>query len=161
MEMGRQNSRAVKSEEGLTAFGKSCMNARSVCQPTIVYVARMAKVSTATVSRALNGFPGVSKQTRDAVERAASLSGYKANPSAAKLGRSNAGMVKKRRRNEVLKGAQVRRSGANDFTAPASGLAFARAQIIDETFLLLEIDLRQVKHQVSKSSSRFLLQLSA
>jgi DNA-binding LacI/PurR family transcriptional regulator len=48
-------------------------------------VARVAGVSTATVSRALRGLPGVAPSTRDQVLRAAHELGYVASPSAASL----------------------------------------------------------------------------
>jgi LacI family repressor for deo operon, udp, cdd, tsx, nupC, and nupG len=48
-------------------------------------VARVAGVSTATVSRALRGLPNVSEPTRLRVKEAAALLGYVASPSAASL----------------------------------------------------------------------------
>jgi LacI family repressor for deo operon, udp, cdd, tsx, nupC, and nupG len=48
-------------------------------------VARVAGVSTATVSRALRGLPNVSEPTRRRVKEAAALLGYVASPSAASL----------------------------------------------------------------------------
>lgn len=48
-------------------------------------VARMAGVSTATVSRALRGLPNVSESTRDRVRSAAAILGYVPTPSASSL----------------------------------------------------------------------------
>lgn len=48
-------------------------------------VARMAGVSTATVSRALRGLPNVSETTRDRVRAAAAMLGYVPSPSASSL----------------------------------------------------------------------------
>lgn len=48
-------------------------------------VARMAGVSTATVSRALRGLPNVSESTRDRVRAAAAILGYVPTPSASSL----------------------------------------------------------------------------
>lgn len=59
--------------------------------PGIEAVARLAGVSTATVSRALRGLPNVSEQTRARVLQAASELDYVTDPSAARLasGRTN------------------------------------------------------------------------
>lgn len=51
----------------------------------IVDVARVAGVSTATVSRALRGLPNVTDATRERVRRAAEELGYVASPSASSL----------------------------------------------------------------------------
>lgn len=53
--------------------------------PTLAEVAAAAGVSTMTVSRALNGQPGVSQKTRDAIVRLASEMGYETNRVAQKL----------------------------------------------------------------------------
>ena len=52
---------------------------------TIDDVARLAGVSSATVSRALRGLPNVAPATRDRVQRAANLLDYVADPAAAAL----------------------------------------------------------------------------
>lgn len=51
---------------------------RRLCKnPDVATVARLAKVSTATVSRVLNGFSGVSPETRDLVSRTLAKVGYR------------------------------------------------------------------------------------
>lgn len=57
----------------------------------ILDVARAARVSPATVSRALRGLPGVSDATRTQVQEAAARLGYSASPAASSLssGRTN------------------------------------------------------------------------
>lgn len=59
----------------------------------ITDVARLAKVSTATVSRALSNPGIVSARTRDAVLAAVAETGYSANPSARNLRRQRTGAV--------------------------------------------------------------------
>ena len=99
--------------------------------PTITDIARLANVSTATVSRTLNGFHGVSEETKVAVKRAAFAAGYKPNPSAVKLGKSNVGLPRNRAKSEIR------------HLTP--GGSFAHAQILSGNTLLLEIDLRMVE----------------
>ena len=56
-------------------------------------VARLAGVSTATVSRALRGLPAVSEQTRARVAEAAARLGYVASPHASRLAGGRTGAV--------------------------------------------------------------------
>jgi DNA-binding LacI/PurR family transcriptional regulator len=64
-------------------------------RPTTADVARLASVSTATVSYVLNNAEGrrISAQTRDAVYRAAKLLGYRPNLAARNLARGKSGVV--------------------------------------------------------------------
>jgi DNA-binding LacI/PurR family transcriptional regulator len=64
-------------------------------RPTTADVARLANVSTATVSYVLNKTEGrrISAQTRDAVYRAAELLGYRPNFAAQNLARGKSGVV--------------------------------------------------------------------
>ncbi len=64
-------------------------------RPTTADVARLASVSTATVSYVLNDAEGrrISAETRDAVQRAAKLLGYRPNPAARNLARGKSGVV--------------------------------------------------------------------
>jgi hypothetical protein len=63
---------------------------------TIRDVARLAGVSTATVSRALNEEYRVSPETKAIVEDAAHRLEYRPNVEATKLGRRNSGIPRKR-----------------------------------------------------------------
>jgi LacI family transcriptional regulator, repressor for deo operon, udp, cdd, tsx, nupC, and nupG len=56
-------------------------------------VARLAGVSTATVSRALRGLPSVTEETRARVEAAAATLGYVASPTASRLAGGRSGSV--------------------------------------------------------------------
>jgi DNA-binding LacI/PurR family transcriptional regulator len=64
-------------------------------RPTTADVARLAEVSTATVSYVLNNAEGrrISPRTRDAVNRAAKLLGYRPNLAARNLARGKGGVV--------------------------------------------------------------------
>ena len=64
-------------------------------RPTTADVARLASVSTATVSYVLNNAEGrrISPQTREAVYRAAELLGYRPNLAARNLARGKSGVV--------------------------------------------------------------------
>jgi DNA-binding LacI/PurR family transcriptional regulator len=61
------------------------MEAQPARRPTLDEVALRAGVSRATASRAVNNAPGVSRTTREAVERAIQESGYVPDPSARAL----------------------------------------------------------------------------
>jgi DNA-binding LacI/PurR family transcriptional regulator len=63
---------------------------------TVKDVAKLAGVSTATVSRVVNGTCNVSCEARTKVLGAVSRLQYRPNGHAAELGRSNAGIPKKR-----------------------------------------------------------------
>jgi DNA-binding LacI/PurR family transcriptional regulator len=66
--------------------------------PTIEDIAKLAGVSTATVSRVVNGSANVSSATREAVMAAISTLQYRPNEHASKLGRANVGIPRKRLR---------------------------------------------------------------
>jgi DNA-binding LacI/PurR family transcriptional regulator len=70
-------------------------NPNKVVRPTNADVARLASVSTATVSYVLNNAAGrrISAQTREAVQRAAELLGYRPNLAARNLARGKSGVV--------------------------------------------------------------------
>src|SRR6201996_2431578 len=74
--------------------GDPASTAKAV-RPTTADVARLASVSTATVSYVLNNAEGrrISEQTRDAVYRAAKLLGYRPNLAARNLARGKSGVV--------------------------------------------------------------------
>ncbi|HEY3596512.1 MAG TPA: LacI family DNA-binding transcriptional regulator [Paraburkholderia sp.] len=61
--------------------------------PTLEHVAKLAGVSQMTASRALNGRPGVSRETRDEVLRIASDIGYVVNRTARKLSGGRNGII--------------------------------------------------------------------
>ncbi len=71
------------------------MSANKVARPTTADVARLAGVSTATVSYVLNDAEGrrITPQTREAVHRAAELLGYRPNLAARNLARGKGGVV--------------------------------------------------------------------
>ena len=75
---------------------------------TVRDVARMAGVSTATVSRVVNDFSKVSYETRSRVLAAIAHLQYMPNTHAAELGRSNGGIPKRR---GIHTPALVRREG--------------------------------------------------
>jgi DNA-binding LacI/PurR family transcriptional regulator len=71
------------------------LSAKKAVRPTTADVARLASVSTATVSYVLNNAEGrrISPQTREAVYRAAKLLGYRPNLAARNLARGKGGVV--------------------------------------------------------------------
>jgi DNA-binding LacI/PurR family transcriptional regulator len=71
------------------------LSGNKAVRPTTADVARLASVSTATVSYVLNNAEGrrISEQTRDAVYRAAKLLGYRPNLAARNLARGKSGVV--------------------------------------------------------------------
>ncbi|MCA2244302.1 LacI family DNA-binding transcriptional regulator [Mycobacterium sp. WUMAC-067] len=71
------------------------MSTNKAARPTTADVARLASVSTATVSYVLNNAQGrrISPETRDAVYRAAKLLGYRPNLAARNLARGKSGVV--------------------------------------------------------------------
>ena len=71
------------------------MSTNKVARPTTADVARLASVSTATVSYVLNNAEGrrISAETREAVNRAAKLLGYRPNLAARNLARGKSGVV--------------------------------------------------------------------
>jgi DNA-binding LacI/PurR family transcriptional regulator len=71
------------------------VSANKAVRPTTADVARLASVSTATVSYVLNDAEGrrISAETREAVHRAAKLLGYRPNLAARNLARGKGGVV--------------------------------------------------------------------
>lgn len=71
------------------------LSTNKAARPTTADVARLASVSTATVSYVLNNAEGrrISAETRDAVYRAAKLLGYRPNLAARNLARGKSGVV--------------------------------------------------------------------
>jgi DNA-binding LacI/PurR family transcriptional regulator len=71
------------------------LSTNKAVRPTTADVARLASVSTATVSYVLNDAEGrrISAQTREAVHRAAQLLGYRPNLAARNLARGKSGVV--------------------------------------------------------------------
>jgi DNA-binding LacI/PurR family transcriptional regulator len=71
------------------------LSMNKAARPTTADVARLASVSTATVSYVLNDAEGhrISAQTREAVHRAAKLLGYRPNLAARNLARGKGGVV--------------------------------------------------------------------
>ena len=85
---------------GLCPWGKitTCASNDLNLKPcTLKDVARLAAVSTATVSRVLNGSTGVSAKTANKVMTAISRLRYAPNAHAAELGQENRGIPKKRK----------------------------------------------------------------
>lgn len=75
--------------------GNGNSSSNKAARPTTADVARLAGVSTATVSYVLNNARGrrISPDTRDAVYRAAKLLGYRPNLAARNLARGKSGVV--------------------------------------------------------------------
>lgn len=71
------------------------LSTNKAVRPTTADVARLASVSTATVSYVLNDAEGrrISAETREAVQRAAKLLGYRPNLAARNLARGKGGVV--------------------------------------------------------------------
>jgi len=71
------------------------LSTNKAVRPTTADVARLASVSTATVSYVLNDAEGrrISAETREAVQRAAKLLGYRPNLAARNLARGKSGVV--------------------------------------------------------------------
>ena len=83
----------------LPRYGEMTMNthaAASDASCTVKDVARLAGVSTATVSRVTNGACNVSSETRTKVVSAISRLKYSPNAHASELGRANAGIRRNR-----------------------------------------------------------------
>jgi DNA-binding LacI/PurR family transcriptional regulator len=70
--------------------------ARNIRSCTVIDIARLAGVSTATVSRVVNGSGTVSREAKKKVLNAVSGSKYCPNNHAAELGRGNRGIPRKR-----------------------------------------------------------------
>lgn len=74
------------------------LSSKDVRRPyTVKDVAQLAGVSTATVSRVVNGISKVSSDTKSKVLRAASILGYSPNAHASELARTKVGITRKRR----------------------------------------------------------------
>src|SRR5277367_969704 len=87
---GREKIVRSRSENGqlreLASVGLALKNRRDqAAKPTIIDVARLASVSPATVSNALNGRPNVDAKTRDRVLAAVRKLGYTPNLRARRL----------------------------------------------------------------------------
>jgi Bacterial regulatory proteins, lacI family len=72
------------------------LSGRNVPSCTVIDIARLAGVSTATVSRVVNGSGSVSRKTKTKVLGAISGLRYRPNTHAAELGRENRGVPRKR-----------------------------------------------------------------
>lgn len=79
-------------------------------RPTIEDVARLAGVSTATVSRVVNREARVSPETQAAVQTAIANLKYRPNEHATRLGRANAGIPRKS--NTVIRLSLQRKNSA-------------------------------------------------
>jgi len=93
----RQSS--PKWKPRIPAHDEMAMNTRagaSAASCTVHDVARLAGVSTATVSRVTNGACNVSSKTRTKVVSAISRLKYSPNAHASELGRANAGIRRNR-----------------------------------------------------------------
>jgi transcriptional regulator with XRE-family HTH domain len=93
----RQSHLEVKPR--ITSYNEMAMNTNaeaSTASCTVKDVARLAGVSTATVSRVTNGACNVSGKTRTKVASAISKLKYRPNAHAAELGRANAGIRRSR-----------------------------------------------------------------
>lgn len=129
--------------------------------PTIADVAYLAKVSTATVSRAINGSPGVTKRTREAVDRAASAIGYKPNPFAVQLGKSNSGRSRNKHRRKTALRHKINEGRFRVQATTFAQSAFVRRQTIDGNILIVEFDLNEMRRQMAVAKGRLLFDLQS
>jgi transcriptional regulator with XRE-family HTH domain len=93
----------------------SMERARNIRSCTVIDIARLAGVSTATVSRVVNGSGTVSREAKKKVLNAVSGSKYCPNNHAAELGRGNRGIPRKR-------GIYAAATLTSNLAAPPSGL---------------------------------------
>jgi transcriptional regulator with XRE-family HTH domain len=91
-EIGEANPNLFRSSE-MPAESQTTQDARP---NTVKDVARLAGVSSATVSRVVNGASNVSTRTRKRVMTVVSQLQYSPNAHAAELGRANGGISRKR-----------------------------------------------------------------
>jgi Bacterial regulatory proteins, lacI family len=129
--------------------------------PTIADVAYRAKVSIATVSRAINGFPGVTKRTREAVDRAASAIGYKPNPFAVQLGKSNSGRSRSKHRRKTALRREINEDRVRVKAMTLAQSTFVRRQTIDGDILIVEIDLSEIRRQIAVAKGQLLFDLQS
>ena len=84
----------------------NALGGQSGRQSTVKDIAKLAGVSTATVSRVVNGSGTVSRKTRTKVLTAISRVQYRPNAHAAELGRENGGIPRRRSMRTVASGSR-------------------------------------------------------
>ncbi len=113
---------------------------------TVKDIAQLAGVSTATVSRVINGDPRTSEKVRHAVMDAMSVLQYAPNPHAKQLGRANSG--KKRVHREAAAPSAVFKRAAEQLTLiPPSQIRTLRDENTDlkRMIVLLKSEIRDLR----------------
>jgi transcriptional regulator with XRE-family HTH domain len=123
---------------------KDALAGRDVRSCTLTDIARLAGVSTATVSRVVNGSGTVSRKTKIKVLSAISGLRYRPNTHAAELGRENRGIS----RNRGVYAGPSRPATAKKTSDPGAGTFNTRRT--EQQLQLLEEENSRLRRQVAE-----------